>query len=92
MRRVVAADPAKPDPRRLRGKPHPVDRVVLKHHQRVEQLGWRAAKPTIKACKLLDLRQPQIAVRHQLRARRLRLPHQLRQRLPEQAAAAAAAC
>ena len=56
MRRIAAMDRAKPDPPGIRRQTSPVDRIVLKHQQRVEQL----AKPR----KLLDLRQPDMLVRH----------------------------
>ena len=74
MRGVVPAHRAEPQPVGRRRKPYAVHRIVLKHHQRVEQL----AQPG----KLLDLGKPQMLVRQQPRLPGLRLPQQIQQRLP----------
>ena len=73
MRRVVALDPAEPAARcAARRKPGAVDRIVLEHHERVEQFA--------QTRRLLDLGKPDVLVRHQPRLALLRLPQQLRQR------------
>ncbi len=71
MRRIAALDPAELKPLARAARPA-VDRIVLKHHERVEQLA--------QTRRLLDLGQPEMLVRHQPRLALLRLPQQLRQR------------
>ena len=67
------------------GKPGAVDRIVLEHQERIEQLA--------QSRRLLDLGQPDMLMRHQPRLAVLGLPQQLRQLLlPATAASAAAAC
>ena len=73
VRGVVPAYRRKPHARDLTGKARAVNRIVLEHHQRVEQLA--------QAGKLLDLSQPKMLVRYQLRLPLLQLAQQIAQRL-----------
>ena len=67
------------------GKSGAVDRIVLEHQQRVEQIA--------DAGRLLDLGQAEMLMRHQPRLAVLGLPQQRRQRkLAAAVASAAAAC
>ena len=77
MRRIAAMDLAELQAvagcaKSRRRKPGAVDRIVLEHQERVEQV----ADPG----RLLDLGQPQMLVRHQPRLAVLGLPQQRRQR------------
>ena len=77
MRRIAALDPAELQtvagcPKSRCGKPGAVDRIVLEHQQRVEQIAH--------AGRLLDLGQAEVLMRHQPRLAVLGLPQQRRQR------------
>ena len=74
MRGVAALDRAKPQASGRRRQAFAVDRIVLEHQQRVEQL----ADPR----RLLDLAKPDVLVRQQRRLPFLRLMQQLGQRQP----------
>ncbi len=85
MRAIAPAHIAEPQPLRIGQKPAAIDRIVLEHHQGVEQLA--------QAGQALDLRQPEMLVRHQPRLAVLHLLEQARAGVcPPALSRAAAAC
>ena len=83
MRRVVPGDRVHASHCRFR-QSGVIDRVVLEHHKRVEQL----AQPS----QALDLGQTKMLVRHQPRLAVLKPQSKSARRLPGEASPAAAAC
>ena len=73
MGSIVPADVGEPQAAGLGRQAAAVDRIVLEHHQRVEQIA--------QAGEALDLRQAQMLVRHQARLALLQLLHDREQRL-----------
>ena len=72
MRGVVPFDAAQPQTAGIRRKAAAVDRVVLEHHQGVEQLA--------QSGQALDLRKAEMLVRHQAGLAVLQLPEQVDER------------
>jgi hypothetical protein len=74
MRGVVPTDMGQPQPARLGHGTAAVHRIVLEHHQGVEQLA-QSGEP-------LDLGQAEMLVRHQPRLAVLYVAQHVNQRLP----------